>query len=66
MKLTYAQAYEVASEAAVLIGCMVEGTVYISGKYWSIDDFVFEIAVGDEKVKLEISGNLLGDGFPNV
>ena len=63
MKITYQQAKEAAIVLADTLGVMTDTAGHISGEYWSMDDYVFEITAGG-KFRFEVSGDMVGEGFP--
>lgn len=63
MKITYQEAKEAAINLADTLGVMTDTTDHISGEYWSMDDYVFEITAGG-KFKFEIPEDMIGEGFP--
>lgn len=63
MKLTYQQAKEAAIDLADTLGVMTDTAGHISGEYWCIDDYAFEITA-EGKHKYVVSGDAVGEGFP--
>ena len=63
MKITYQQAKEAAIELADALGVATDTAGHISGEYWSMDDYVFEITAGG-KFKFEVPEDMIGEGFP--
>jgi len=63
MKITYEQAKEAAINMADNLGCDTDTTGFLSGEYWSMDEYVFEITAGG-KFRFEVSGDMVGEGFP--
>jgi len=63
MKITYEQAKEAAINMADNLGCDTDTAGFLSGEYWSMDEYVFEITAGG-KFRFEVSGDMVGEGFP--
>ncbi len=63
MSITYQQAKEAAIDLADSLGVLTDTAGHLSGEYWSVDDYVFEITAGG-KFKFEILSDMVGEGFP--
>ncbi len=64
MKISYAQAQEAAIDLADTLGVMTDTAGHVSGESWILDDYVFEITAGG-KFSFEVSGDMVGEGFPH-
>lgn len=65
MKLTYQQSKEIACGVVADVEYVSTMSAYLSGESWNTSDYVFEITAGDGKIRVEISEDLIREGFPN-
>ena len=63
MKISYRQAQEAAIDLADTLGVFTDTAGHVSGEFWNMDDYVFEITAGG-KFRFEVLGDMVGKGFP--
>ena len=63
MKITYQQAKEAAINLADELGVSTNTAGHISGEWWCIDEYVFDITAGG-KFQFRVPTDMIGRGFP--